>query len=90
MNLILSPKDNVNKITLSDVATFAVEGPTLLVVFSDGRTRNYPLEHLWYYESNVENHAVGKKVTSYPVGNVNTKDIPDIIDKTKEDKTILG
>lgn len=53
MNLILSPKDNLNKITLKDVETFALEGGTLLVVFKDGRARNYPLIHLWYYESRV-------------------------------------
>lgn len=63
MNIILSPKDNVNKMTLINVATFAQEGVTLLVVFKDGRTRNYPLQHLWYYESNVKNHVVGEKVS---------------------------
>ena len=46
MKLILSPKDNLGKMTLKDVQGFAVEGPTLLVVFENGRTRNYPMEHL--------------------------------------------
>ena len=54
--LILSPKDNLGKIILNDVATFALEGNTLLVVFENGRTRNYPLTHLWYYESHVDFH----------------------------------
>lgn len=54
--LILSPKDNLGKVILSDVATFALEGATLLVVFKNGRTRNYPLTHLWYYESHVDFH----------------------------------
>jgi hypothetical protein len=58
MILILSPKDNLNKITLEAVKTFALEGETLLVVFEDGTTRNYPLQHLWYYQSNVENHSL--------------------------------
>lgn len=53
MKLIISPKDNVNKMELKDVETFAVEGETLLVVFTDGKTRNYPLRHIWYYESGV-------------------------------------
>ncbi len=53
MKLVLSPKDNINKITLDEVETFAVEGPTLLVVYKDGRARNYPLIHLWYYQSEV-------------------------------------
>lgn len=62
MYLILSPKDNLNKIILSDVETFALEGETLLVVFEDGTTRNYPLIHLWYYQSHVDNHRVVREV----------------------------
>jgi hypothetical protein len=58
MQLILSPKDNLGKIILEDVATFAVEGPTLLVVFESGETRNYPLVHLWYYRSHVQDHMI--------------------------------
>jgi len=58
MKLILSPKDNVGKITLTDVRCFALEGNTLLVVFNTGVTRNYPLTHLWYYQSNTAYHEV--------------------------------
>lgn len=58
MELILSPKDNLGKIVLEDVKAFAVEGPTLLVVWEDGKTRNYPLVHLWYYQSNVKDHTI--------------------------------
>ena len=54
--LILSPKDNLGKMILEDAAAFALEGETLLVVFNSGRTRNYPLMHLWYYESHVDFH----------------------------------
>ena len=64
MELILSPKDTVNKLTLSDVSSFAIEGPTLLVVFEDGRTRNYPLVHLWYYQSRVKDHSTAYLVTA--------------------------
>jgi len=56
MKLILSPKDNLGKMILDDVDGFALEGNTLLVVFKSGRTRNYPLEHIWYYESHVDFH----------------------------------
>jgi hypothetical protein len=56
MKLILSPKDNLGKIILTDVSCFALEGETLLVVFDSGRTRNYPLKHLWYYESHTKYH----------------------------------
>ena len=58
MELILSPKDNTGKMVLKDVKCFAVEGPTLLVVFEDGNTRNYPLIHLWYYGSHTSYHDV--------------------------------
>lgn len=54
--LIISPKDNIGKITLDRVEAFALEGETLLVVFDDGRTRNYPLQHIWYYESHTAYH----------------------------------
>ncbi len=53
MELILSPKDNINKLVLKGVETFAIEGSTLLVVYLDGRCRNYPMTHLWYWESKV-------------------------------------
>lgn len=54
MKLILSPKDNLNKVTLENVQTFALEGNTLLVIFENGEARNYPLIHLWYYKSHVD------------------------------------
>jgi hypothetical protein len=53
MKLVLSPKDNINKIELENVETFCLEGNTLLVIFENGRTRNYPLMHLWYYQAVV-------------------------------------
>ena len=53
MDLIISPKDNINKIVLKEVETFVLEGSTLLVVYEDGRTRNFPLIHIWYYEAVV-------------------------------------
>jgi hypothetical protein len=56
MKLILSPKDNLGKIVLDGVSSYALEGDTLLVVFDTGRTRNYPLCHLWYYESHTAYH----------------------------------
>lgn len=66
MKLILSPKDNLGKMTLENVQGFALEGETLLVVFENGRTRNYPLQHLWYYESHVDYHKTRPLVDSEP------------------------
>ncbi len=60
MNLILSPKDNGNKLLLKGVETFMPEGPTLGVVFSDGRRRNFPLEHLWWYGPDTVNKERSK------------------------------
>jgi len=78
MNLLLSPKDNLNKIILSDVETFALEGDTLLVVFDNGRTRNYPLIHLWYYESHVDSHQssalAGENSPTFERGKDNAND----------------
>jgi len=53
MKLILSPRDNISKLELADVETFCMEANTLLVIFKDGRSRNYPYLHLWYWESEV-------------------------------------
>ena len=61
MTLILSPKDNINKIELKNVETFCIEGDTLLVVFIDGRCRNYPMVHLWYWESKIPNGETRSK-----------------------------
>ena len=58
MEIVLSPKDNLGKVVLTGVDAFALEGETLLVVFEDGETRNYPLMHLWYYRSRVQDHTV--------------------------------
>jgi hypothetical protein len=66
MQLILSPKDNLGKMVLDDVQGFALEGNTLLVIFESGRTRNYPLIHLWYYESHVDFHKTEPLVRKTP------------------------
>jgi len=52
MKLVLSPKDNINKIGL-EVETYCQEGNTLLIIFKDGRARNIPMCHLWYWEGVV-------------------------------------
>jgi len=63
MVLILSPKDSLPKLILENVESFAQEGNTLLVVFEDGRARNYPLVHLWYYESTLNSYVSSKLKT---------------------------
>jgi len=58
MQLVLSLKGNIDKITLENVQCFGDEAQTLLVVFEGGRIRNYPLMHLWYWESHVDDHKI--------------------------------
>lgn len=60
MKLIISPKDNINKIEV-ECETFAQEGCTLLVIFADGRARSYPMQHLWYWEGVVPSGAARSK-----------------------------
>jgi len=74
MEITLSPKDNINKLFLNNVETFALEGNTLLVVFKDGRCRNFPLMHLWYYESYV---PAGNN-RSKPPGEQDPSEDPDL------------
>lgn len=49
MNLIISPKDNPNKLKLENVESFFLEGETLGIVLENGQRRNYPLRHIWWY-----------------------------------------
>ncbi len=69
MNLIISPKDNRNKILESgekrfeNVKSFIPQGPTLEVVFVDGRTRYYPLEHIWWYGPEQDEKLVTEERT---------------------------
>ena len=67
MKLIISPKDNLGKMTLDNVSSFALEGATLLVVFENGRTRNYPLCHIWYYESHIDFHKTEPLASGHKV-----------------------
>ena len=53
MKLLLLPKDNINSILLRDVETYCVEDTSLLVIFKDGRARNYPMCNLRYWEGEV-------------------------------------
>jgi len=65
MKLILSPRDTLTKIELQGVETFCMEANTLLVIFTNGHSRNYPYIHLWYWESEV---PAGKNRSKPPGG----------------------
>ncbi len=73
MDLIISPKDNINKLTLKDIDSFCLEGETLLVVYNNGQTRNYPLIHIWYYESKISatcNNHIQQETEDIKVGDM--------------------
>ena len=52
MKLILSPIDTMSKIEL-DIETYMCGVECLFVVFKNGRVRQYPFRHLWYWETEV-------------------------------------
>ena len=54
MRLILSPKDNLDKIVFDDVETYCQEGEWITIVFEDGRARSYPSRHVWYIEVHTD------------------------------------
>lgn len=62
--LTLSWKDDLNKAMIEDVAEYAIQGQTLMVALRDGTVSNYPLMHLWYYESHVDFHKTAPLVDS--------------------------
>lgn len=51
VKLLISPKDTIEKLVLEDVLTYSEQVNTLMVVFTDGRVRNYPFIHIWYYQA---------------------------------------
>ena len=58
MNLTIAHRDSpLDESYLRDVSTFVVEGQELIVLFNDGRRRNYPLANLrWYGEVTSDEH----------------------------------
>ena len=44
-------KDTTTPIYYEDVLSHFLEGPTLALLFKDNVVRNFPLTHIWYYET---------------------------------------
>ncbi len=44
-------KDSTTPIFYENVVSHFVEGPTLALLFEDGSVRNFPMIHIWYYET---------------------------------------
>ena len=49
--LKIKPKDSTAPVYYHNVLAHYTEGNTLAVLFQDGAVRNFPLQHIWYYES---------------------------------------
>lgn len=69
MRLILSPIDTMSKIEFLDVETYMCSRDVLFVVFKDGRCRQFPMVHLWYWETEVPSG----KTRSKPPGTTKRK-----------------
>ena len=44
-------KDTTTPVYYEDVISHFIEGPTLALLFKGGEVRNFPLIHIWYYET---------------------------------------
>lgn len=44
-------KDTTTPVYYTDVLSHFLEGDTLALLFKDNIVRNFPLVHIWYYET---------------------------------------
>lgn len=44
-------KDTTTPVYYENVVSHFLEGPTLALLFEGGEVRNFPLIHIWYYET---------------------------------------
>jgi|GEM_PF-6679807 len=47
MDVKIAPVDSSRKLILKDVETCYPTLSTLVIVYKDGKTRQYPLSHIW-------------------------------------------
>ena len=51
MTVKIKLKDTTTPVFYNNVLSHFLEGPTLALLFEDGSVRNFPLIHIWYYET---------------------------------------
>lgn len=51
MRVKIKPKDTTSPVYYDNVLSHFLEGNTLGLLFDDGSVRNFPLVHIWYYET---------------------------------------
>ena len=54
MKVKIKLKDTTTPVFYDKVLSHFLEGPTLALLFEDGSVRNFPLIHIWYYETKQE------------------------------------
>lgn len=51
MNVKIKLKDTTTPVYYEEVLSHFLEGNTLALLFKDNIVRNFPLIHIWYYET---------------------------------------
>ena len=51
MKVKIKLKDTTTPVHYDNVLSHFVEGNTLALLFEDGSVRNFPMIHIWYYET---------------------------------------
>lgn len=51
MKVKIKLKDTTTPVFYQNVLSHFLEGNTLALLFEDGSVRNFPLIHIWYYET---------------------------------------
>lgn len=51
MKVKIKLKDTTTPVYYNGVLSHFLEGDTLALLFEDGYVRNFPLIHIWYYET---------------------------------------
>jgi hypothetical protein len=51
MKVKIKLKDTTTPVHYDNVLSHFIEGNTLALLFDDGSVRNFPMIHIWYYET---------------------------------------
>ena len=51
MTVKIKLKDTTTPVYYENVLSHFIEGCTLALLFQDGSVRNFPMIHVWYYET---------------------------------------
>lgn len=58
MTVKIKMKDTTTPIYFENVVSHFVEGPTLALLFEDNIVRNFPMIHIFYYETQQERFRI--------------------------------